>query len=483
MTASTDSKTSKPTRRVGHWIAGATSDSATDYLSRTSPRTGNLVSEVALGGAEDVNHAVRVASAAAQAWETRRPIERGRLLTAIAHIIRKNADHLVAVESSETGQTDAEVRSQIEGAAGFFEFYGGLVNAHNGEVIGLGSDYHSYTSRSPFGVVAIVTPWNAPLNQAARAIAPALATGNVVVVKPSEYTSSSAIELAKLASEAGLPDGVLNVVCGSGQAVGDALVRHPDVRKISFTGSLRTGQAIGRIAADRVVPCTLELGGKSANIVFDDADLDLAAVGSMVGFVGLAGQMCIAGSRILVQRNAYDKFLDKFVATVSQVRPGFELSPIVTPAQFTQVQNYFQTATDEGAVAQVGGRAATGEAVVGGQFVEPTVYTNVKPDMRIMREEIFGPVTAVMPFDDEDEAISLANDTEFGLYAGIWTTNVSRAHKIPRRLQAGTVTVNEYLMDHVETPFGGFKQSGIGREKGLEALHHYTQIKTVTIKL
>ncbi|TQC48211.1 aldehyde dehydrogenase family protein [Rhodococcus sp. WS4] len=286
-----------------------------------------------------------------------------------------------------------------------------------------------------------------------------------------------------LPSEAGLPDGVLNVVCGSGQDVGEALVRHPAVSKISFTGSLRTGRAIGRIAADRVVPCTLELGGKSANIVFADADLDLAAGGSMVGFVGLAGQMCIAGSRILVQRGVYDEFLDKLVAVVSQVRPGIELSPIVTPAQFTQVQKYFQTATNEGAVARVGGRTASGETVAGGLFVEPTVYTDVNPDMRIMREEIFGPVTAVMPFDDEDDAIRLANDTEFGLYAGIWTTDVSRAHRVPRHLQAGTVTVNEYLMDHVETPFGGFKKSGIGREKGLEALHHYTQVKTVTIRL
>ncbi|TQC48209.1 aldehyde dehydrogenase family protein [Rhodococcus sp. WS4] len=202
MTASTDNETSQAVRRVGHWIAGITSDSAAAYLSRTSPRTGHLVSEVALGGPDDVNHAVTAASGAAGAWEARRPIERGRLLAAIAQIIRNNADHLIALEASETGQTDAEVRSQIEGAAGFFEFYGGLVNAHNGEVIGLGSDYHSYASRSPFGVVAIVTPWNAPLNQAARAVAPALATGNVVVVKPSEFTSSSTIELAKLASEA-----------------------------------------------------------------------------------------------------------------------------------------------------------------------------------------------------------------------------------------------------------------------------------------
>jgi aldehyde dehydrogenase (NAD+) len=337
--------------------------------------------------------------------------------------------------------------------------------------------------KEPYGVIGVILPWNAPINQAARAIAPALAAGNTVVAKPSEFTSVSSLRLAEIGLAAGLPAGAINVVTGTGLEVGAELVGHPTVAKVAFTGSLRAGKQIGIQAAERVLPVTLELGGKSPDIVFADADLEAAARGAARGFTVNAGQACIAGTRIFVERSVKSRFLELLKLEVEKLKVGAEddcqIGPIITQPQFQKVCDYFAIARQEGAELVTGGQARGTE----GYFVEPTVYAGLSADSRVVREEIFGPVCAVLEFADEAEAIRMANDTDYGLAAGLWTQNLSRAHRVAAQLQAGQIYVNEYPSGGVETPFGGYKKSGIGREKGREALNHYTQIKTVIITL
>lgn len=475
--------------RLQHYINGQAVAPATGrYGNSFNPCAGSVAGEVAHGNAADVALAVEAAAAAAPAWAARRPLERGRVLVAIARAIRENAKDLAAVERTESGKPSWQAPHEVEIAAQYFEYYGGLTNLFQGETIGLGSGYHSYTVREPYGVVGVITPWNGPINQAARAIAPALAAGNAVVAKPSEFTSATTVELARLACEAcGLPAGVLNVVLGTGEECGAALVSHPLVRKVAFTGSVRAGREIGRIAAERIIPLTLELGGKSPNIVFDDADLGKAIPGSVNAFVINAGQICLAGTRLLVQASIHDQVLAGLVAAVGKVKVGPEpdalVGPITTEAQYERVKAYFEIAKAEGAVAATGGELIRNDSWGEGWFLPPTIYAGVRPDMRIAREEIFGPVLVVTPFEDEADAIRIANDTEYGLAAGIWTQNLSRAHRVAAALQAGQIYVNEYMAGGIETPLGGYKNSGYGREKGIEALHHYTQLKCVTIKL
>jgi aldehyde dehydrogenase (NAD+) len=475
--------------RWQHYIDGqATVSAGAPHIHSFNPCTGETVAEVPVGDEADVALAVQAATVAAPAWRALRPMERGRILLRIAGKIREKSSALATMESAESGKPAWHSPIEIEIAAQYFEFYGGLVNTYQGETIGLGAGYHSYTMREPYGVVGVITPWNGPLNQAARGIAPALAAGNAVVAKPSEFTSSTTIELARLAcEECGLPPGVLNVVLGTGDKVGVALVSHPQVRKIAFTGSVRAGREIGRIAAERIIPLTLELGGKSPNIIFEDADLGAAVAGAVRGFIANAGQVCLAGTRLLVQASVYDKVVGALVKAVGAIKVGPQpdamVGPISTQAQYERIKNYFEIARQEGAVAVVGGEVKKDAAWGNGWFIPPTVYVNVRNDMRIAREEIFGPVLVVIPFEDEAQAVSIANDSEYGLAAGIWTQNLSRAHRVAAAIQAGQIYVNEYLAGGVETPLGGYKSSGYGREKGIEALHHYTQLKCVTIKL
>jgi aldehyde dehydrogenase (NAD+) len=474
--------------RYDLFINGESVAGSGDPFTTSNPATGEILADVARATAADVDKAVRAADGARRAWADTKASDRGRILLKLAAAIRENADRLAEIETLDNGQALGQARGDVETAARYFEFYGGGADKLMGETIPLGPDYLSYTTHEPYGVVAFVLPWNAPLNQAARGLGPALAAGNVAVVKPAEDTPMSTIELAKLALSVGVPPGVLNVVTGFGEEAGAALTEHPLVRKIAFTGSVDTGSLIMRTASERLIPLTLELGGKSANIVFDDADLDAVARSSWTAFTIKSGQVCSAGTRLLVQANIYDEVVERLVARAktATVGPGIDnpdIGPLATRAQFEKVTGYLKLGLEEGARVAVGGGSPSDAGLQAGNFVEPTIFADVDNSMRIAQEEIFGPVLCAIRFEDEEEAIRLANDTPYGLAAGIWTSDVSRAHRVAGALDSGQVYINEYFAGGIETPFGGFKSSGFGREKGFEALRYYSQLKTVTLRI
>lgn len=475
--------------RFGHFINGEfVEPDSGSYIDSINPADESVVTGVANGNQADVEKAVTAAKSAYREWANMRPLERGQILDNLGRIIQENLDELCKVESMEMGAPVDMLAVSMQGAARYFRYYGGLAPTLNGDHIQVGPNQHSYTMYEPYGVVGVITPWNAPLNQTARSVAPALAAGNAVVHKPSEFTSATALMTAELAVQAGLPKGIWNIVTGYGTDVGGPLVAHQDVKKVAFTGSVMTGQAIAHQAADKIMPVTLELGGKSPDIIFEDADLPSALQGAVLGFVANSGQICLAGTRVLVQRSIYDKVCEMMAGAVGSLPLGVgnpmpTLGPLANKQQLEKVLGYFEVAKQEGAKLLTGGERANEGELSSGYYVRPTVYADVDNRMRIAQEEIFGPVGVVIPFDTEEEAIAIANDTEYGLAAGVWTQNLGRAHRVAQQIEAGQIYVNAYFEGSVEHPLGGHKKSGIGYEKGEVALRHYAQLKNIVMNI
>jgi aldehyde dehydrogenase (NAD+) len=450
--------------------------------------TGEKWGAAPLATAADVERAAQAARRAFEGpWGRSRPIERATLLRRLADLLIEDGETLGFLQVHENGKLLSEMRYAAPGMAGLAEFMAGLAESTTGYTSQSNlPNVTSYTVREPIGVVAAITPWNSPLALLGWKLFPALAAGNTVVIKPSEVTPLSTLRLGELCMKAGFPPGVVNIVTGYA-ATGAALVEHPLVDKIAFTGATATGQAIARIAAGRCARVSLELGGKSPNIVFDDADLDRAIDGVIQGIFSATGQTCLAGSRILVQASIGQDFFDELARRVDRMRLGdpldsaTEIAPVSSRAHLRKVLDYIDIARSEGAQTLTGGERAGDPDLVQGFFVRPTLFTGVQNDFRIAREEVFGPIGAVIRFQDEDDAVRIANDTPFGLAAAVWTQNLGRAHRMIPRLRAGTVWVNSYRISEHTRPFGGFKQSGIGREVGIDALDGYTEMKSVFI--
>lgn len=470
----------------GEWTepAGGT------WFESINPYSAQAWAEIPRATEADVHRAVAAASAAfrAPSWRTLTATARGALLRKLGDLIARDADKLAEFETRDNGKLITEMRAQMRYMPNWFHYYGGLADKIEGRVIPIDKpNCFNFTREEPLGVVAAITPWNSPLLLAAWKLAPALAAGNTVVWKPSEHSSVSAFEFGKLFEEAGFPAGVVNIVSGFGSEIGEALISHPDVAKIAFTGGDSTGQHVYQSAARGIKPVTLELGGKSANIVFADADLDNAVKGVISGIFAASGQTCIAGSRALIQRPVYDEFLRRLVDFAATARLGdplreeTQVGPVTTRQQYAKVLEYIEIAKQEGARCVLGGGPACRPECGDGWFVKPTIFADVDAGMRIAREEVFGPVLAVIPFDTEDEAIAIANATQYGLAAGVWTSDLARALRMPAALEAGTVWVNTYRATSYLSPFGGYKRSGLGRESGLLAIREYLQEKSVWI--
>ncbi len=473
----------------GQWV-----DAASGRTFETpNPATGETLAHVAEGDAEDINRAVRAARAAFEGpWSQLTPSDRGRIIWKIGDLILEHAEELAQLESLDNGKPYAvALGADVPLAADLFHYMAGWATKINGSTIDIsvpympGANFHSSTLREPVGVVGQIIPWNFPLLMAAWKLGPALTTGCTVVLKPAEQTPLTALRLAELLAEAGVPDGVVNVVPGFGETAGAALAAHGDVDKVAFTGSTEVGKLIVAAAgASNLKKLTLELGGKSPNIVFDDAE-DGAIEGAANAIFFNHGQCCVAGSRLFVQESRYDEVVDgvaeiaKSIKLGSGLDPTTQMGPLVSEEQFERVSGFLESGRTDGATALAGG----GRHGDRGYFIEPTVLTNTRPDMKVVREEIFGPVVVAAPFSSLDEIAAVANDSEYGLGAGIWTRDISKAHALAKKLRAGTVWINCYNVFDASLPFGGYKQSGWGREMGAEVLNNYTVVKAVTTLL
>ncbi len=471
------------------WIGGEWSAAVGGATFATyNPSTGAVLTEVAAAGAHDVDRAVAAArqAFADPAWARMDAADRGTILWRIADGIAARADELARLETLDNGKPLREAQIDIATAVDAFRYYAGWASKLQGETIPVRGNVLNYTLREPLGVVGAIIPWNFPLVMAAWKLAPAIACGNAVVLKPAEQTPLTALELAAIAHEAGLPAGILNVVPGLGETAGAALVAHPDVDKIAFTGSTEVGKRIMREAAGTLKKVSLELGGKSPNIVLDDADLEAAARGAFAAIFYNNGQCCTAGSRLLVHESVHDALLEKLAERAAKMQPGEPLDPkrrmgpVISEEQLERVLGYIETGRREGAELMTGGGRAQYEH---GWWVQPTIFRGVAEQQTIAQEEIFGPVLAALPFRDDDEAIAIANRSMYGLAAGVWTNSLKRAHRFARALHAGTVWINTYHPLDAASPFGGYKQSGFGRELGGHALELYTQVKSVWVDL
>jgi aldehyde dehydrogenase (NAD+) len=457
------------------------------YFETLNPATGKAIAKVAQGSAADIDRAVKAARAALEhaSWKKMPAAERGRLLYKLADLVEEHAEELSALEALNSGKTIRDSRGDVGGVVSWFRYYGGWADKIEGRTLPIAPPFMSYTLRQPIGVVGQIIPWNFPLMMLAWKWGPALACGNTIVLKPAEQTPLTALRLGELAIEAGFPAGVINIVNGFGETAGDALVTHPDVDKIAFTGHVDTAKIIQKRAADTLKRCTYELGGKSPNVIFADADLDEAVDGAFHAIYFHGGQCCTAGSRLFVEKSIKDEFVERLAEKAMRRRlgdpldPKTEQGPQVSQEQLDKILGYVELGEKQGANLVTGGQRHGKQ----GFFVEPTIFDNVKDDMAIARDEIFGPVVSVLPFKDFDDMIDRANRTHYGLAAGIWTRNLDKAHRYAAEVKAGTVWVNCYHVVETVTPFGGFKMSGIGRENGESALEHYTETKTVTIKL
>jgi aldehyde dehydrogenase (NAD+) len=472
-------------------IAGQWSEAASgEWFETENPFTGKPWARVARGGPAD---AARAAEAAHKAftsgpWPAMTATQRGALLRKVGDLIAERAEALGEIEVRDNGKLKAEMWGQLRYIPQWYYYYGGLADKIEGAVIPSDKPgVFNYTQLEPLGVCVAITAWNSPLLLASWKIAPALAAGNTVIVKPSEFTSTSALEFVKLFEQAGFPPGVVNVVTGYGPEAGQPLIEHPLVRKIAFTGSVASGQRINAAAAPGLKRVSLELGGKSPNIVFKDANLDNAVKGAIAGIFAATGQTCIAGSRLLLQDEIHDEFLRRLIAMAKQARMGnpmdmaTEVGPITTRPQYQKTLDYIEVARGEGAKLVLGGAKATRPECGEGWFIEPTIFSGVENSMRIAQEEVFGPILSVIRFKDDEDAIRIANDVIFGLAAGVWTQDVARAQLMAKRLQAGTVWINTYRAVSFTSPMGGYKSSGIGRVNGQEMIRDYLQTKSVWI--
>jgi acyl-CoA reductase-like NAD-dependent aldehyde dehydrogenase len=480
--------TPKPGRLLidGQWIE------TSKHFDTINPATGEVLTQIAEASPADVDRAVAAARRAFEdrngAWRKLSASERGRLIWKLADLLEKNMDEFAELETLDNGKPIFESRYvDMPIVIDVLRYYAGLATKIHGETVNTFETAFTYTLREPIGVVGMIVPWNFPLLLASWKLGPALACGNTVVWKPAEQTSLTAIRFGELAIEAGVPAGVINIVTGAGE-VGRAMVQHPGIDKIAFTGSTEVGKEIMRNGADTLKRITLELGGKSPNIVFADADIDSAVKGAINGIFYGKGEVCNAGSRLFIESKVQDEFLEKLAARASKMRPADPLDPktrmgaIVSQQQMQTVLSYIDAGKSEGAKLVSGGNRVNLDGSQG-YFVEPTIFRDVRNDMKIAREEIFGPVLATLSFDDLDQVIDLANQNEYGLAAAVWTRDIKKAHTVSRRLKAGTVWINTYGLMDASLPFGGYKKSGFGRELGAHAMEHYTELKTVWLNM
>ncbi len=462
-----------------------------DWLDSYDPYLGRPWARIPRCGAADVDVAVAAAKAAFRdpAWRSLTPSRRGKLLVGLAGLIEENAERLGKLETKDNGKLIAEMGAQTRYLAEWYRYFGGLADKIEGSVLPMDKPSNFvFTRQEPLGVVAAITAWNSPLLLLAWKLAPLLAAGNTAVIKPSEHASVSTLEFVSLFEQAGFPPGVINTVTGLGHEAGAALAQHPGVAKVAFTGGDKTGQKIYEAGAPSLKRVSLELGGKSPNIIFADANLDAAVSGAVSGIFAATGQTCIAGSRLLVQRAAHDEVVDRLLEIARTAKMGnpaeltTQVGPVTTRPQHAHILNMIEAGRSDGATCVMGGGVPDGADYGEGWFVEPTIFTGVSNDMRIAQEEVFGPVLSIIPFEDDEEAIAIANDSIYGLASGIWTSDIGRAIKVSAAMESGTVWVNTYRAVSFMAPFGGYKRSGLGRENGQDAIYEFLQTKTVWIE-